>query len=106
MFNTLLFIHLVISILLISVILLQKTSSDGVSGLSGGGNNMGLVAGRTTANFLTRITSILIFCFFANAILMANLSSKTGTNILDKIDKETDKKVEKKVKEESLPMAQ
>ena len=73
MFNTLLFIHLVIAILLIVVILLQRTSADGLSGIGGSGN-MGLVSGRSVANFMTKTTIVLATVFFCNAIILANLS--------------------------------
>lgn len=76
MFNTLLFIHLIIAILLIIVILLQRTSTDGLSGIGDGGGNMGLVSGRSAANFMTRTTIVLAVMFFANALVLANLSSR------------------------------
>lgn len=79
MMNILLFIHMVIAILLIIVILLQKTSSDGVAGLSG--NNNGLVTARSAANFLTKTTIVLATLFFANALVLANLSSKKASKI-------------------------
>lgn len=75
MFNTLLFIHLIIAILLIIVVLLQRTSADGLSGIGGGGN-MGLVSGRSAANFMTKTTIVLAVIFFVNAVVLANLSTK------------------------------
>jgi preprotein translocase subunit SecG len=86
MINTLLFIHLIIALLLIVVILLQKTSTDGLSGIGGGGNNMGLVSGRSAANFLTRTTIVLGTLFFINALILANLSSKPKDSLSDKIN--------------------
>jgi preprotein translocase subunit SecG len=85
MINTLLFIHLIIAVLLIIVILLQKTSADGLSGIGGGGNNMGLVSGRSAASFLSRTTIVLAVVFFANAIVLANLSVQKHTDITEKI---------------------
>lgn len=86
MFNTLLFIHLVISLLLIVIILIQKTSTDGLSGIGGGGNNMGLVSGRAAANFLTKTTIFLAVIFFVNALILANISSNNQGNISKKLD--------------------
>ena len=88
MFNTLLFIHLIIAILLIVVILLQRTSTDGLSGIGGGGNNMGLVSGRSAANFMTRTTIVLAVVFFANAIVLANFSTKSSSAITKKMENE------------------
>lgn len=86
MMNILLFIHIVIAVLLIIVILLQRTGADGLSGI-GGGNNMGIVSGRSAANFLTRITIILATMFFVNAIVLANLSAKKNPDLVEKIEK-------------------
>jgi preprotein translocase subunit SecG len=85
MMNILLFIHIVIAVLLIIVILFQRTGADGLSGI-GGGNNMGIVSGRSAANFLTRVTIILASMFFVNAIVLANLSSKKNPDLVEKIE--------------------
>lgn len=102
MLNTLLFVHIAIAILLVIVILLQKTSKDGLSGISGGGNNMGLVSGRSAANFLTRTTVILAVLFFINAIILANLSSGSNKDVLQKQDAIQN---HESAEEKSLPMA-
>ncbi|WP_341763901.1 preprotein translocase subunit SecG [Candidatus Tisiphia endosymbiont of Beris chalybata] len=84
MINILLFIHIVIAALLIIVILMQKTGNDGLSSI--GGNNMGVMAGRTVVNFLTRTTVILATLFIINAIILANLSSRKNSSIIEQID--------------------
>jgi preprotein translocase subunit SecG len=105
MINTLLFIHLIIAILLIIVILLQRTSSDGLSGIGGGGNNMGLVSGRSAANFLSRTTIILAIIFFCNALILANISSKPKNSVVNKIEKSLEDKSENEKTPETLPIA-
>lgn len=80
MMDILLFVHIVIAILLIAVILLQQTGTDGLSGI-GGGNNMGIVSARSAAHFLTKTTVVLATLFFINAIILANLSSKKQTDV-------------------------
>ncbi|XVN42731.1 MAG: preprotein translocase subunit SecG [Candidatus Rickettsia vulgarisii] len=99
MMNILLFVHIVIAILLIVVILMQKTGSDGLSGI--GGNNMGVVTGRTVANFLTKTTVVLAACFIVNAIVLANLSSKKDSGIVENLDQVGGKPAETT----SLPIA-
>lgn len=84
MMNILLFVHIVIAILLIMVILMQKTGNDGLSGM--GGNNMGVVAGRTVVNFLTRTTIVLAVLFVVNAIVLANISSRKKSGIIEQIE--------------------
>lgn len=88
MLNTLLFIHIVIAMLLIIVVLLQKTGTDGLSGIGGGvgGGNMGLVSSRSAATFLTRVTIILAALFFINALILGNLSSKRNDDIVKKLE--------------------
>ena len=106
MLNTLLFIHLVIAVLLVIVILLQKTSTDGLSGI-GGGNNMGIVSSRSAATFMTRTTIILGVIFFANALVLANLSSKShDSSITDKLESIEEETKQTNLEEgEALPMA-
>ncbi|HJD64393.1 MAG TPA: preprotein translocase subunit SecG [Rickettsia endosymbiont of Sericostoma sp.] len=99
MINILLFVHIVIAILLIIVILMQKTGSDGLSGIGGNGT-MGVVAGRTVVNFLTRTTVVLATLFMINAVILANLSSKKNSGIIKKIEQVDDKQ-----QESSLPIA-
>ncbi|WP_341754635.1 preprotein translocase subunit SecG [Candidatus Tisiphia endosymbiont of Dioctria rufipes] len=100
MMNILLFVHIVIAILLIIVILMQKTGNDGLSGMSGGSGNMGVVTGRTVANFLTKTTVVLATLFIINAIILANLSSQRNLGIIKKIEQVNDKQ-----EESSLPIA-
>jgi preprotein translocase subunit SecG len=105
MINTLLFIHLIIAILLVIVILLQKTSTDGLSGIGGGGN-IGLVSGRSVANFLTRTTVILAITFFCNALVLANLSSQPRSNLTNKLEKSSEQNsIDSSAEKETLPMA-
>lgn len=103
MLNTLLFIHLIIALLLIIVILLQKTSTDGLSGIGGGGN-MGLMSGVSAASFLMKTTIILGVCFFVNALVLANLSSKSQVSIIEKMQ-ELEQHDADSNKESSVPMA-
>ncbi len=91
MMDILLFIHVVIAVLLIIVILLQRTGNDGLSGIGGGGNVGGVVAGRTVVNFLTRTTVVLATLFVINAIVLANLSSRTHAGIAKKIEQAEEK---------------
>ncbi|MFY9590241.1 preprotein translocase subunit SecG [Rickettsia endosymbiont of Halotydeus destructor] len=99
MINILLFIHIVIAVLLIIVILMQRSGSDGISGLSGG-NNMGVVSAKTVGNFLTKSTMVLAALFLVNAIVLANLSSKKRPDLVTKINQ-----IDESQKGNSLPIA-
>lgn len=85
MTTVLLVIHLIVTIALIGVVLLQRSEGGGLGiGSSGGmGNFMG---GRGTANLLTRSTAILGTIFFVLALTLAILNkgaSQQNRSILD-----------------------
>jgi preprotein translocase subunit SecG len=68
--TVLLVIHLMVAVALIGVIMLQR-SEGGALGIGGSG---GLMTGRGTANFLTRVTAMLAAGFFATSIALTLLS--------------------------------
>ncbi len=70
-----LIIQMVLAVAIIGAVLLQKNSGDGLGSLGGGAMNGGnIISGRSTANFLTKATTILMFCFMANSLILGNLS--------------------------------
>lgn len=84
----LLAVHVVLVSALVLVILLQRTSNDGLSGL--GGSNSGgnaLFSVRGSANILSRATSILATGFICTSLALAYVASHRdgGTSIADKI---------------------
>jgi preprotein translocase subunit SecG len=80
----LLTLHIIITLSMIGVILLQK--SDGGSALMGGGSSSSMFSARGVANLLTHATSILAALFIANCILMTALSNKTIKNASSVLD--------------------
>jgi preprotein translocase subunit SecG len=74
MLTVIIVVHLLIAITLIGVVLLQK-SEGGALGMGGGGMS-GFMSGRSTANFLTRLTAGLAAAFFATSIALAVLASQ------------------------------
>jgi preprotein translocase subunit SecG len=98
MIKILFIIHIIVGILLIISILMQKTSSDGISNLAG--NNSGLVSAASAANFLTRITIVLAAAFMINSIILGNLSTKkTKSNLA------ADTKIHQQREVEEIPIA-
>jgi len=74
-------IHLIISLALVGVILLQR-SEGGALGIGGGTNSM--VSGRGAASLLTRSTAILAGLFFVTSLSLAALAGiKKKNDILD-----------------------
>jgi preprotein translocase subunit SecG len=74
MLNVLLVVHLFVAIALVAVVLLQR-SEGGALGIGGSGGGMGgFLSGRSTANLLTRTTSILAAIFIINSLVLTKLS--------------------------------
>lgn len=86
MIDILLVVQMIISVMLIAVILIQRTGADSLSGLSGSGGNLNVVSSRTAANFLTKTTTFLIAAFLINSIVLANLSIPDQSAITDAIN--------------------
>jgi preprotein translocase subunit SecG len=73
----LLSVHLVVALLLIGLVMLQK-SEGGALGI-GGGQSGSLFSSRGVGNTLTRTTAILAAMFFATSIALTMLSSHRGS---------------------------
>jgi len=78
MYLALLIFHIIVSLLLIGVVLLQSGKGASLSNIFGGGG-METVFGAETSVILNRITSILAIIFIINSILLATLPGKLTT---------------------------
>ncbi len=75
MLTVVLVIHLLLTLALVGLVLLQKSEGGGLAtggGASGGGN---FLSGRAAGNILTQATVILAVCFMATSILLAVMAS-------------------------------
>ncbi|MBN9543820.1 MAG: preprotein translocase subunit SecG [Alphaproteobacteria bacterium] len=63
----LLIIQITVAILLVAVVMIQKTSSDSVGSLSGSANSFVQVS---SSNFFTKTTAILATIFMVNSLLL------------------------------------
>lgn len=82
--NVILTVHLILALLLIGVVLLQRSEGGGL-GIGGGGG--GVMSGRQAANALTRLTWIFAVAFIITSIaltVLAARSSSTGS-IVDRM---------------------
>ena len=75
MINILLVLNIVVVVLLIGIILLQK-SQGGVLGMGGSGSKNGLFTARSAGNFVTKLTYVLAAAFFIICIVLAALVSR------------------------------
>ena len=80
-------VHLVIVIAMVFLILIQRSSSDGLGGLGGSSSNpAGMAQIRGSANVLTRMTSFLAMGFMATSMTLAVLAnSSSEASIADTI---------------------
>lgn len=70
----LIILHTIISILLISVILMQASQGGGLSGTFGGGATSSVLGGQNAGNVLSRITTWLASLFLVLAVIISMLS--------------------------------
>ncbi|USO01312.1 MAG: preprotein translocase subunit SecG [Alphaproteobacteria bacterium] len=83
MYNFLLTVHILSILLMIGMILLQKSESGGLVSSSGMG---GLMSARGSANFFTRTTATLAVIFFTTALILAMISGRGGSKVSSLLD--------------------
>ncbi len=86
-FSVLLAVHIVLSLLLIGIILIQQGKGATAGAAFGSGASSTVFGSRGSASFLTRTTSILATLFLANSLLLAYLYGQAldETSILDQV---------------------
>ena len=83
----LIIIHTIVSILLISVVLMQASQGGGLSGTFGGQAASSVLGGQNAGNVLSRITTWLATLFLSLAVIISMLSGPT-TNASSSIVKQ------------------
>lgn len=90
MYTVLLVIHSIIVLFLIVMILIQRTDSDGMGGLSGSAGGNQFMTGRSAANLMTRTTAILAGVFMFTSLVLAVIASRmTSHSIIDSVPAQT-----------------
>ena len=94
MTTVILIIHIIISISIVGLVLMQRSEGGGLG--IGGGNNF--MSARGTADLLTRATTILAIAFFCTSIILAMLAGygKKSTSIIDEVKQESVTETENK----------
>ena len=80
-------LHTIVSVLLISVVLMQASQGGGLSGTFGGQAASSILGGQSAGNVLSKITTWLAIIFIGLAILISILSgpsSETSTSLVKK----------------------
>ena len=89
MFAVILSIHVIISVFLIILILLQKSEGGGLGiGQAGGSKIRDFLTARSTSNILTKTTSVLAFCFFLTSLSLVFITNENYNkeSIIDSSD--------------------
>ena len=84
MYATVIVIHVVISLFLIAVILLQAGKGGGLSDTFGGSQMQNLF-GTKSATVLTKLTAVCAIGFIATCITLAVISSHKAKSIVDNV---------------------
>ncbi|NQU06146.1 MAG: preprotein translocase subunit SecG [Calditrichaeota bacterium] len=90
--SILLFIHVIISLLLIVTILLQASKGGGLSGTFGGQSSTGLLGSRGTASALSTVTKYLAGGFLLLSLtlsMMAGAGGKSVESVTQKVLQQT-----------------
>ena len=77
MIGFLVVVHTIVSILLISLVLMQASQGGGLSGTFGGQAASSILGGQGAGNILSKITGWLAAIFIGLAILISTLSGPT-----------------------------
>ena len=87
MFQSILIFHVILSIGLITLILLQQGKGADVGASFGSGASQTLFGSRGSASFLTHLTGVLATLFFVTSLTLAYLSKNqvSGSSVTDSI---------------------
>lgn len=84
--NVVLTVHLILAVLLIGVVLLQRSEGGGL-GMGGGGGG-GVMTGRQAANALSRATWVLAVAFLVTSLTLTIIAARNASSgsIVDQLD--------------------
>ena len=82
-------IHIIVSVFLILVVMMQGSKSEGLSGLFGGGG--GTLLGTGTTTFLAKVTTVLGIIFMLSSICFTVVLSHKPASVMKRIVTEQEK---------------
>jgi preprotein translocase subunit SecG len=85
--NVVLTVHLILALLLIGVVLLQRSEGGGLGIGGGGGGGGGVMSGRGAANALTKLTWAFAAAFIATSITLTIFAAQdaASSSVVDRI---------------------
>ena len=81
----LLVVHLLVTIFLVALILLQRSGGGALDGLGGGNSAGSFLTARGTGNLLTRLTAILATIFFITSVSLTLYYKDHGKEVAGSI---------------------
>ncbi len=104
----LLFIHIVVSLLLVIVVLLQSGKSADLAGAFGGGGTQSTFGPRGAATILSKVTTVLAISFMVTSLLLYIIATNNvdSDTILTKEDTKTVEKLPAKDNKSKVPVSQ
>ena len=75
--NILLVVHLIVAVTIVVLVLLQQGRGADAGAAFGGGSSQSLFGARGSANFLSRLTSILTTGFFLSSLTLAYIYTQS-----------------------------
>ena len=79
MFGVIVALHVLVSLFLIFVILLQPGRADGMAAFGGGGGASSVFGGRGSVTFLAKVTEVCAVIFMITSLTLAYRSSHTDS---------------------------
>lgn len=89
MMQVILVIHVLLSLLLIGLVLIQQGKGADAGASFGGGSSQSVFGSRGSASFLSRLTAIIVTLFFVTSLTLAYLSTKQseGNSVISTPDR-------------------
>lgn len=84
MYTLLLIVHVIVSLFLIFIILIQSSKGDGVSDVFGGGSSQTTIFGTRASTFLTKATSTSAIIFMITCLSLGFISRKGGGSVMQR----------------------
>ena len=103
MIGFLIVVHTIVSILLISVVLMQASQGGGLSGTCGGQAASSILGGQGAGTVLSKITGWLAAVFIGLAVLISILSGpsdESGSSLVKKASEENPIPIEQQITQE------
>jgi preprotein translocase subunit SecG len=106
MYPVIVAVHILVSLFLIFVILLQPGRADGMAAFGGGGSASSVFGGRGSVTFLAKVTEVCAVIFMVTSLTLAYRSSHTDSVMRARRNMAAQEAAEKKPITPALPTGQ